>query len=144
MSEPPAAPWIHIGECPVCVNGLCRVRTCRSPAGGKTPVGNALVGDLPAGTLHFYAMCDECEALWLTPTTDAPRQFPDACEPKCPICQQPLYGEQAHWSHAEELQGTEWSANSIFDVPNEDSLDPNSLANMDDLSYGQDETKPDC
>ena len=128
MSENQAAPWIHIGECPVCVNGLCRVRTCCSLTGKP----------------HLYAMCDECESLWLTPTTDAPRRFPDASDPKCPICQQPLYGEQAHWSNADELPGTEWFANSIFDVPSDDMLDPNSLANMEDLSDDQDEPEPGC
>ncbi len=100
-------------------------------------------------------MCDECEALWLTPSTDASRCFPDACDPKCPICDQPLYGEQAHWSHSEELPGTEWLANSIFDLPNAncidiensdlDSPESDSLASSkDDMSYGQDEPKPGC
>lgn len=123
MSETPAAPWIHIGECPVCVNGLCRVRTCYSS--DRTP--------------HFYAMCDECEALWLTPTTNAPHNFPDVSEPRCPVCQQPLYGEQADWAHGEELQGTQWLANCIFDVPNMDTPitemgdDP-----TDDLRYDTD------
>ena len=39
-------PWIHIGECPVCVDGLCRIRCCE--------------GD--NGIAHLFAMCDECEA----------------------------------------------------------------------------------
>ncbi len=129
MTETPPSPWIHIGECPVCVNGLCRVRSCTSES----------------GSLHFYAMCDECEALWLAPDTDTPQTFPDACNPKCPICQQDLYGPQAHWSLADELRGSEWMSNAIFDVSNLDSTTPESLASLDDdASYGQDEPKPGC
>jgi hypothetical protein len=127
MNEMPPSPWIHIGECPVCVNGLCRVRTCT----------------VEAGSAHFYAMCDECEALWLTPNTDTPFSFPDSCDPKCPICQQDLYGQQAHWSLADELRGSEWMSNAIFDVPNPDSLAPDSLATLDDdANYGQDDSSP--
>lgn len=101
MNETPQAPWIHVGECPVCVNGLCRIRTCCEPS----------------GSTHFYAMCDECEATWLQPDTGTPKSFPDAEHPQCPICQAPLYGEQAHWALSEELSGSEWEANAIFDVP---------------------------
>ncbi len=68
-------------------------------------------------------MCDECEALWLAPSTSEPPKFPDACQPNCPICGQDLYGPQAHWSLASELRDTDWFANAIFDVPNADSLD---------------------
>ena len=88
-------------------------------------------------------MCDECEALWLAPNTDSPRTFPDAADPKCPICQQDLYGPQAHWSLAEELRGTEWMSNAIFDVPNSDTLAPDTLAAIDDNpNCGQDEPQP--
>jgi hypothetical protein len=66
-------------------------------------------------------MCDECESLWLKPSTDGPRQFPDADHPKCPVCGQDLYGVQAHWSLADELAETEWGVNSIFEIPS--SLD---------------------
>lgn len=128
MSELPPSPWIHIGECPVCVNGLCRVRTC-----------------MQDGSVHFYAVCDECEALWLAPNTASPRTFPDAIQPKCPVCQQDLYGVQAHWALADELRGSEWMANAIFDVPNFGSLDPSSLAGWDeDASYSPDDPKPSC
>ncbi len=101
MTEVPASPWIHIGECPVCVNGLCRVRTCEDQQGQQ----------------HFYAMCDECEATWLSPSTDTPRSFPDPDNPLCPVCDRVLYNEQAHWSLAEELSGSPWAKEAVFDVP---------------------------
>ncbi|MCA9133637.1 MAG: hypothetical protein KDA45_10800 [Planctomycetales bacterium] len=103
MSDVPFLPWIHIGDCPICVDGLCRVRACEDARLGK----------------HLYAMCDECEALWLQPTTDSPSTFPQAEQPQCPVCSQPLYGPQAHWAHAEELRGTAWEENAIFALPSE-------------------------
>lgn len=100
MTNPPQLPWIHIGECPVCVNGICRVRTCIDSSGK-----------------HFYALCDECEALWLSPDTNADKQFPEAENPSCPICSQPLYGSQANWTRAEDLADTDWAEQSIFEMP---------------------------
>lgn len=100
MNQPPATPWIHIGECPVCVDGLCRVRTC----------------DPSSGARHFYAICDECEATWTRPDVDSKKTFPDAQDPRCPICAAKLYGEQSHWSVAEELADSEWAENAIFEI----------------------------
>jgi hypothetical protein len=148
MNETPTLPWIHIGECPVCVNGLCRVRTCEGNHGSR----------------HFYAMCDECEALWIEPSTESEKSFPDATRPACPICGQDLYGPQSHWSLPQELGGTVWEENAIFDLPSDvgssddnvekaqDSaehappaaLDPALRDGLDDVSYGQDEPKPGC
>lgn len=126
------------------MNGLCRVRSCRGPQ----------------GELHIYAMCDECEALWLVPNTDGPSSFPDATHPQCPICQQALYGPQAHWAHAEELQNTDWQDNAIYELPSgapadagtgnstEDDAAIDLADTVDfpakDLSYGKDDPKPGC
>lgn len=105
MSSPlPESLWIHIGECPCCVNGLCRVRFCQDDNGA-----------------HLYAMCDECESLWVEPTTDGPKCFPDIDDPRCPVCALTLYGPQAHWAEAQELLGTPWSEVAIFDLPAADS-----------------------
>jgi hypothetical protein len=71
--------------------------------------------------------------------------FADATQPLCPICNQSLYGEQAHWSRAEELQGTPWATNAIFEVPSMDELASKTPVDFqDDLSYGQDDPKPGC
>lgn len=96
--------WIHIGECPVCVDGLCRVRFCESEQGEG----------------HLYAMCDECEAIFLEPSTSSPRRFPCSEAPDCPICSRPLYGPQAHWATSQELQHTDWNAAAIFEVSGEE------------------------
>ncbi len=165
MSELPPSPWIHIGECPVCVNGLCRVRACQDASGKR----------------HLYAMCDECEALWLKPDTTSERVYPQSEDPLCPICSQPLYGPQAHWAAPDEVAvEPEWSMAAIFEMPS--SLDQPQVSDLlvvddiaadldapeahresqqeqiaDDLtnedapgitfadsSYGQDEPKPGC
>jgi hypothetical protein len=108
MTEPEDdnSPWVHIGECPVCVNGIVRVRTCHG--GGET---------------HLIAVCDECEAIWTDPDISNRRGFADAEKALCPICDQPLYGPQSHWSVPIDLQGTEWAAASILAWPSGDSDD---------------------
>ena len=162
MNELPPSPWIHIGECPVCVNGLCRVRTCEDEQGRR----------------HLYAMCDECEAIWVKPDTASERVFPRGEEPLCPVCSRPLYGEQAHWTEPEEIAASsDWSLAAIFEMPNAlDQPQVSDLLMMDDIatdldapeahreaseldaavsedtpgikfadnSYGQDEQKPGC
>lgn len=142
-------PWIHIGECPICVDGLCRVRCC----------------DGDHVEAHLFAICDECEALWQAPNTACDPQFPNARQPLCPICHRDLYGEQSHWARAEELHGTEWSAAAIFEMPTQvlddaievlDAPPQNQIVDESvlkrgygsemerDLSYGQDDPRPGC
>lgn len=157
MKDRQSNPWIHIGECPVCVNGLCRVRTCTNDGGEH----------------HFYALCDECEATWTEPDTASQKTFPDAENPRCPICIADLFGPQAHWAHADELRGTRWSEYAIaIDIaPDQErhTLDggkesmaaqpepkiANPAADLDaslaehgdrdeDHACGEDETKPGC
>ena len=162
MSPIPPSPWIHIGECPVCVDGLCRVRTCVDEQGRR----------------HLYAMCDECEAMWLRPNTDSKRIYPSGEEPSCPVCGRPLFGTQARWAEPEDIAGEpDWSLAAIFEMPNSlEQPQANDLLVVDDIaadldapeahrqsrehdtassadlsgitsadnSYGQDEPKPGC
>ncbi|MCA9192762.1 MAG: hypothetical protein KDB03_13395 [Planctomycetales bacterium] len=101
-AEPPL-PWVHIGDCPICVNGLARVRCCTDPQHGQ----------------HLFAMCDECEALWITPATDGDIKFADPVDPKCPICGSDLYGPQSNWCRPIDLHDTEWSLAAIIDIPDD-------------------------
>lgn len=101
-----SGPWVHIGECPVCVNGLARVRTCGE-----------------GESRHLFAICDECEAVWTEPDTAASRRFADAEDPRCPLCDLPLYGEQSHWSMPSEVEGSPWSAAVIFAWPSTEAAD---------------------
>lgn len=113
MDNSVESPWVYIGECPICVNGIARVRTCAGGAG-----------------VHFFAVCDECEAMWVEPDTSSQIQFADAVDPRCPICSAALYGEQSHWSVPQELDQTEWSALAILAWPSaqagaDEDVDPN-------------------
>lgn len=115
MSEAPPNPWIHVGECPVCVDGIVRVRVCIDERCGK----------------HFYALCDECEAIWLEPDTSTIKQFPDAENPVCPICSAPIYGEHSRWALPQDIAGTHWEAQAIFDVPESETLPPSDGSDND-------------
>jgi hypothetical protein len=162
MSSIPPIPWIHIGECPVCVDGLCRVRVCEDEQGRR----------------HLYAMCDECDALWVRPDTSSSKVYPRGEEPLCPLCSRPLYGLQARWAEPEDVAADpDWSLAAIFEMPN--ALEPPQVSDLlvvDDIatdldapeahrqsseldpadsegapgitfadtSYGQDEPKPGC
>ncbi len=171
MSSSNSDAWVHIGECPVCVDGLCRVRFCCSQNGES----------------HLLAVCDECEAIWVQPDTTTLRVFADATDARCPICNQPLYGPQSHWATEQEVNANrDWSLAAIIEtdeprdleavaaVPdNPDDLDLLSVediaADLDapaliadpapkapeqwaqstastsaDDAYGQDEPKPGC
>ena len=162
MSSIPPSPWIHIGECPVCVDGLCRVRSCEDNQGRR----------------HLYAMCDECEAIWVRPDTSSPKIYPSSEDALCPLCARPLFGDQARWAEPEDIVAdVDWSLAAIFEMPNGlESSQVSDLLVFDDIatdldapdshressehdvavsgdppgikfadsSYGQDEPKPGC
>ena len=161
MSSIPPSPWIHIGECPVCVDGLCRVRSCEDQQGRR----------------HLYAMCDECEAMWVKPDTSSPKTYPRGEEPQCPVCARPLFGDQARWAEPEDIVAhSDWSMAAIFEMPNGLETQVSDLLVVDDIAadldapeahressehdaaisedtpgikfadstYGQDEPKPGC
>lgn len=163
MTTPiPPNHWIHIGECPVCVNGLCRIRACKDSRGQQ----------------HLYAMCDECEAIWVEPNTASPKIYPNSESPACPICALPLFGSQARWAEPEDIAlNRDWSIAAIYEPTQEsnqsqvcdllvvddiatdldapdahrESSEHDAAATEEvlgikfaDSSYGQDEPKPGC
>lgn len=119
MSQPsPGAPWVHIGECPFCVDGLCRIRVCDH-----------------TGTSHLYAMCDECEAMWIEPTTESAKQFPDAEQPCCPRCPGPLFGPRSRWAEPQDLVDAVWQSAAIVDFPSEtDAAAVEDFLTTDDIA----------
>lgn len=147
MSETPTNPWIHIGECPVCINGLGRVRTCGE-----------------GESRHFYAVCDECEAIWKEPDIASKRDFADAEDPRCPLCAEALYGEQSHWSLTSDILGTPWHEKATIEPNNDiigeqpsgtgagktesDNLDSDALASAGEERLSgdtlDDELRPGC
>jgi hypothetical protein len=129
--------------------------------------------DVGNGTKHLFAMCDECEAIWLQPSTTSPHQFPDAEDPICPLTSIPLYGSNSRWATTEDIKGTDWENEVVVDLPcdiGQSSDDPPLVTGEDlaggldvppisqpvgntslshhtrqeDLAYGKDEPRPGC
>lgn len=87
-------PWVHCGSCPVCESGLRRLR-CE---------------ELTDGYQELFALCDECEAIWMVPDPEAKLQFPDPENPTSPWSGQPLYGSHSRWATPEDIVGTVWES----------------------------------
>ncbi|QDV60919.1 hypothetical protein [Crateriforma conspicua] len=112
-------PFHSISKCPICGGGLCGVRICGLPSHElqKTMLSDSAdnqkqivapeIGEATAP--HGLVVCDECEAIWLEPDTSGPHQYTDAENPKCPICHEPLFGDQCHWANTDEVAFLGWA-----------------------------------
>ena len=132
------ATWIYLGECPVCVNGLARIRCCTNAASANSdchePAKQADPNDChhsstsgdtdcSAGkSAGLYAMCDECEAIWLQPDIATEHFYPPADSPRCPLCDDPLFGNHARWANTEDILSTVWEANCIVRLVDGDAF----------------------
>ncbi len=95
------SPNHSIGFCPICGGGLCGIRVC----GLTVPDGV----EPQSSQLHGFVVCDECDAIWLQPDLTTAHQYPDAIDPQCPICCQPLWGDQARWASLQEVATLGWN-----------------------------------
>ena len=78
---------IYVGKCPVCGDGLCRVRVCQH-----------------RGKLTGCILCDECETVWTDPTLKVKyTQGAVAATPCCPDCGQSLWDSKSHWGDIPEV-----------------------------------------
>ena len=78
--------------------------------------------------------------MWLEPSTESPKRFPDAEVPQCPICSEPLYGPSSRWAQPQDLTDTVWQDAAIFDVPSteaavEDFLTPEDFGGEMDVPF---------
>lgn len=81
------APLIYIESCPICGDGLCRIRVCITD--------QRLIG---------CVLCDECEAVWTDPSMEERiSRKPDADDPQCPSCGLSLWSKNAHWANVGEV-----------------------------------------
>jgi hypothetical protein len=78
---------IYVKSCPICGDGLCRIRVC-----------------LHDQVVTGLVLCDECESMWKDPGMQE-RLARDAndCDPRCPDCSESLWGENAHWANVGEV-----------------------------------------
>ncbi|TWU45402.1 hypothetical protein Q31b_05740 [Novipirellula aureliae] len=103
-------PKHSIDYCPICGGGLCGVRICGLDETTPHP--------------HGLIVCDECEAIWLEPDISSPYQYPDADDSRCPICSQPLWGNQSHWANEKEVEQLGWKGyiNPTLDPIDDDEM----------------------
>ena len=80
-------PLIYVESCPVCGDGMCRIRVC-----------------ITDQRLTGCVLCDECEAVWTDPSMQqrAPRVL-SMDDPACPSCGVSLWSDQAHWANIGEV-----------------------------------------
>lgn len=78
----------HLGQCEQCGQGLKGVRVCAS---GR----------------HLLILCDECEAVWLTPEDEQPTYLKQPDLP-CPACGASLMQPPARWATIEEIRKVKW------------------------------------
>lgn len=78
---------IYIRSCPVCGDGLCRVRVCAIDQ-----------------QLHGCILCDECDTVWTDPALseriDPPNEY---SSPVCPDCGETLWNDTCHWADIQEV-----------------------------------------
>lgn len=79
----------YTGICPACEQGTLGLRICSSQQ-------------------DLVILCDECDALWLSPDTSTPPLFPDQPELPCPACEGNLMDPPAHWASLGELFQRGW------------------------------------
>ena len=93
-------PKHSIDYCPICGGGLCGVRICEGPeqAAAATPIKP-----------HGLIVCDECEAIWLEPTTSSAHQYPNACDARCPVCDERLWGDRSRWASQSDIETIGWT-----------------------------------
>ena len=97
-SNPSTKPWIHIGNCPVCKDGLARIRACRGDGEG-----------------HLYALYDECESYWLSPSLEVEPSSVDPEDPLCPVCKTPMSCGCSDWATESDLVDTVWLDQVMID-----------------------------
>lgn len=85
---------LYICPCPICEQGLLRPRICTSDSTPPESVAAIL--------------CDECDAVWSTPSLQERILTQNEGEPACPRCKKSLWGTQTHWATLEEIYLLGW------------------------------------
>ena len=82
----------YVCHCPICQQGLCRVRV-------STTDDQSIFG---------CVVCDECEATWTNPSLDERYQQLDPEVPICPKSHVQLWGEMSRWADEVDLSLLGW------------------------------------
>ena len=98
-------PKHSIDFCPICGGGLCGVRICGVPPNEKKTFAK-----LENDAAHGLIVCDECEAIWLSPDVTTDYQYADSEDARCPICLASLWSETSRWADQADIDLIGWSA----------------------------------
>ncbi|MCA9015513.1 MAG: hypothetical protein KDA77_09315 [Planctomycetaceae bacterium] len=88
----------YVGTCPFCEQGKLGIRIC-------SQAGDVLI------------LCDECDALWLSPEISAQPVFPEQPALPCPCCQGNLTNAPAHWANFGEIYQKGWISTVKGELP---------------------------
>jgi hypothetical protein len=81
------APIIYVQSCPICGDGLCRVRVC-----------------CVEQRVQGFILCDECEAMWTDPSMlDRVHNDTSCGESHCPGTNLSVWDKNTHWANAGEV-----------------------------------------
>jgi len=84
---------IHFVEhCPVCGQGLVRIRVCTNES----------------GSLFGFVICDECDSTWTDPSMKTPYIQSNPEKPVCPQSGTALWSESSHWADKAEMSLLGW------------------------------------
>jgi hypothetical protein len=84
----------YVGECPLCEQGLCRIRVCFARC-----------------QIFGCVVCDECEATWTDPTLEQRFSQPCSAEPICPKCGVGFWTDQSRWGDVADICLLGWKSN---------------------------------
>ncbi len=79
--------------------------------------------------------------MWREPDVHSPHSFPDSEAPACPICGQPLFGQQARWATLDDVVELGWHNQCIIE-PIHSSTSSDDLLEPDDLAVDLDSPEP--
>lgn len=96
------SPKHSVATCPICGGGLCGIRVCGLDSGEDQK------GRVGYQEIHGMVVCDECDAIWLEPDVTTVHQYPSFVDPRCPLCDEPLWGPQSRWAELSDVQKLEW------------------------------------
>ena len=82
----------YVEHCPICEQGLVRIR--------------ATIDD--AGQMYGCVVCDECESTWTDPTMKTRFIQTNPEKPVCPASGIALWGESSHWADKAEMSLLGW------------------------------------
>lgn len=116
---------IYAGQCPVCESGLCRVRIC----------------GITEGHPHGLVICDDCEAIWMSPDLSGPHYYSDPVHPVSPVDGDAIWSDQNRWATPDDIGQLGWYGQVTIEPPNGDATNQSPEA---DFSCEADDLHPGC